>query len=157
VSGTDSGVLTIDFGTYDTNTQSWLSGTSTSGYALWNVATNYSDALTAGLALTGTSVSGDAAGFELGIATLFANLQSGSSIGYNALFDPSLSTLVTGTQSATFTLAFADQSGLSGGDVGRSLTVNMNVIIVPEPTTLAMGAIGAAMAGVSYWRRRRAA
>jgi hypothetical protein len=121
------------------------------------VATNYSDSLTAGLALTGTSVSGDAAGFELGIATLFANLQSGSSNGYTALFDPSLSALVTGTQSATFTLAFADQSGLSGGDVGRSLTVNMNVIIVPEPTTLAMGAIGAAMAGVSYWRRRRAA
>jgi hypothetical protein len=31
----------------------------------------------------------------------------------------------------------------------------MNVIIVPEPTTMAMGAIGAAMAGFGYWRRRR--
>jgi hypothetical protein len=109
------------------------------------------------LALTGTSVTGDAAGFELGISQLFANLQSGSSIGYNALFNPSLSALVTGTQSATFTLAFADQSGLSGGTAGRSLTVNMNVIIVPEPTTLAMGAIGAAMAGFGYWRRQRRA
>jgi hypothetical protein len=157
VSGTDSGVITIDFGEYDPASQSWLSGTSTSGYALWNFATNGNDALTAGLALTGTSVTGDAAGFELGISQLFANLQSGSSIGYNALFNPSLSALVTGTQSATFTLAFADQSGLSGGTAGRSLTVNMNVIIVPEPTTLAMGAIGAAMAGFGYWRRRRAA
>jgi hypothetical protein len=155
VSGTDSGVITIDFGEYDTVSQTWLSGTDTSGYALWNFATNGNDALTAGLALTGTSVTGDAGGFELGISQLFANLQSGSSIGYNALFNPSLSALVTGTQSATFTLAFADQSGLSGGTAGRSLTVNMNVIIVPEPTTLAMGAIGAAMAGFGYWRRRR--
>jgi autotransporter-associated beta strand protein len=156
VSGTDSGVITIDFGEYDPASQSWLSGTSTSGYALWNFATNGNDALTAGLALTGTSVSGDAAGFELGISELFANLQSGSSNGYNALFNPSLSALVTGTQSATFTLAFADQSGLSGGSAGRSLQINMNVIIVPEPTTMAMGAIGAAMAGFGYWRRRRA-
>jgi hypothetical protein len=64
---------------------------------------------------------------------------------------------VTGTQSATFTLAFADQADLSGAIAGRSLQINMNVVIVPEPTTMAMGAIGAAMAGFSYWRRRRRA
>jgi hypothetical protein len=156
-SGTDSGVITIDFGEYDTVSQTWLSGTDTSGYSLWNFATNGNDALTAGLALTGTSVTGDAGGFDLGIAALFANLQSGSNNAYTALFNPSLASIVTGTQSATFTLSFADQADLSGAIAGRSLQINMNVVIVPEPTTMAMGAIGAAMAGYSYWRRRRRA
>jgi autotransporter-associated beta strand protein len=160
-SGTDAGVLTLDFGIFDTVHGNiwWPDGNAGNpiNFSLWNFATNGNDALTAGLALTATGSSGDTAGFELGITELFANLQSGSSNGYTALFNPNLSSLVTGTQSATFTLSFADQSDLSGAIAGRSLTINMNVVIVPEPTTMAMGAIGAAMAGYSYWRRRRRA
>jgi hypothetical protein len=53
--------------------------------------------------------------------------------------------LADGT-SSQFTLSFSDNRNLAGASATRDLTINAQVIVVPEPGTIALAGIGIAAA-----------
>ncbi|NBW97495.1 MAG: PEP-CTERM sorting domain-containing protein, partial [Planctomycetia bacterium] len=135
-------VLNIDFGSVDES-----AGQQSFTYSLLNLASQtYGAGLTAGLDFTG--VTADGGGFASGLST-FNNLVGG---GTSSLFTLTFNPTGQGTFSKTFTLSFHDNRNLSGAASRRDLTISANVIVVPEPGTLALAGLGI---GVAAWALRR--
>jgi fibronectin-binding autotransporter adhesin len=138
-------VLNIDFGSIDQT-----AGMQNFTYNLLNLASQtYGAELTAGLDFTGVTADGD--GFASGLTT-FNNLVGG---GTSSLFTLSFTPTGQGTFSKQFTLSFSDNRSLAGASARRDLTINAQVIVVPEPTALALAAMAAAWCGARALRRRR--
>jgi autotransporter-associated beta strand protein len=143
---------TLNLGEWDYLTQTWTSGTSSAGFSVFNLASVNGDALTALLALTSSTSSGDA-GFSTNLNT-YSQIAGGGSQGFSVSFDPTgIST--SGLFTRTFTINMADQQNLSGAAATNTLTVVANVIVVPEPGSIALAGIGIAAAAYAYRRRRR--
>jgi len=139
--------LNLDFGSVDES-----AGTQTRTYSLTNLASLlYTEGLTAGLDLTAFTPDGN--GFASGLST-FNNLVAG---GTSSLFTASFTPGGQGTFSKTFTLSFFDNRNLAGATSVRSLTINTQVVVVPEPGTIALAGIGVGLAGWMAWKQRRAA
>jgi autotransporter-associated beta strand protein len=142
---------TLNLGEWDYLTQTWTSGTGSAGFSVFNLASVNGDALTALLALTSSTSSGDA-GFSTNLNT-YSQIAGGGSQGFSVSFDPTgIST--SGTYSRIFTINMADQQNLSGAAATNTLTVAANVIVVPEPGAIALAGIGIAAAAYAYRRRR---
>jgi autotransporter-associated beta strand protein len=138
-------VLSLDFGSVDE-----AAGVQSLTYSLTNLASlAYGAGLTAGLDLTGFTASGD--GFASGLSTFNNLIAGGTSSLFTATFTPS----AQGTFSKTFTLSFSDNSGLSGAAARRDLTINAQVVVVPEPGAMSLAAIGTGLTAWIAWRRRR--
>ena len=137
-------VLDINFGTVDEN-----DGTQYFAYSLANLFNAaYGTSLTAGLDLVSfTAASG---GFDSGLIA-FNNLAAGTSSPFSFAFTPN----GQGSFSKAFTLQFSDNRNLAGASNLRNLTINAQVIVVPEPGTLALAGIGVGLAGWACWKRRR--
>ncbi|MFM8495661.1 MAG: PEP-CTERM sorting domain-containing protein [Planctomycetia bacterium] len=141
-----SGTLAINFGTVDES-----AGVQNFTYSLLNLASQtYGAGLTAGLDFTGVTANGD--GFASGLSTFTNLLAGGTSSQFTFSFTPS----ARGTFSKQFTLSFYDNQSLSGASARRDLTISANVIVVPEPGTLALAGLGIGVAGFTAWRSRRA-
>jgi len=137
--------LNLDFGSVDES-----AGIQTLTYSLTNLASLlYGSGLTAGLDLT--AFTPDGGGFSSGLS-LFNNLFAG---GTSSLFTASFTPGGQGTFSKTFTLSFSDNRNLAGATSVRSLTINTQVVVVPEPGALALAGIGVGLAGWMAWKRRR--
>ena len=137
-------VLNINFGSIDES-----AGVQNFTYNLLNLASQASGAgLTAGLDFTG--VTADGSGFSSGLST-FSNLFAG---GTSSQFTLSFAPSGQGTFSKAFTLSFSDNQSLSGASARRDLTINAQVIVVPEPTSIALAGIGIAAAAYVLCRRR---
>jgi len=146
---------TISLGTWNWETSTWVAGTGSSPYALYNLATT-SPELTAGLDVSGTSIGGDAGfstNFDLAGYSLIAG---GSSSSFLAMYDTTASGTVSGTYTATFTFVTRDQQNLSGANTtGNTLVLTAQVVVVPEPATIALAGLGAGLAGLLAYRRRK--
>lgn len=142
---------TISLGTWDYSVAGWTSGTSSAAFSIFNIAGGGGPSLTALLALTGTGASGDTR-FTTNLDT-FSQIAGGSSQAFTISFDPSTLT-TSGTVSRTFTINLADQQNLSGAQTTNTLTVTANVVVVPEPTAIALAALGASLAAWAIRRRR---
>ena len=81
-------------------------------------------------------------GFASGLST-FNNLLAG---GTSSQFTLSFTPTGQGTFSKQFTLSFSDNRNLAGASATRDLTINAQVIVVPEPGTIALAGIGIAAA-----------
>jgi fibronectin-binding autotransporter adhesin len=137
--------LNLDFGSVDES-----AGTQTLTYSLTNLASLlYSSGLTAGLDLTAFTPDGD--GFASGLST-FNDLTAG---GTSSLFTASFTPGGQGTFSKAFTLSFSDNRNLAGATSVRSLTINTQVVVVPEPRTITLASMGVGLAGWMAWKRRR--
>ena len=137
--------LNLDFGSVDES-----AGTQTLTYSLTNLASLlYGPGLTAGLDLT--AFTPDGGGFASGLST-FNNLTAG---GTSSLLTASFTPSGQGTFSKTFTLSFSDNRNLAGATSVRSLTINTQVVVVPEPGTIALAGIGVLLAGWAIRSRRR--
>ena len=137
-------VLNINFGSIDES-----AGVQNFTYNLLNLASQASGAgLTAGLDFTG--VTADGSGFSSGLST-FSNLFAG---GTSSQFTLSFAPSGQGTFSKAFTLSFSDNQSLSGASARRDLTINAQVIVVPEPTSMALAGIGIAATAWALRRRR---
>jgi len=129
-------VLSIDFGTIDE-----ADGLQSFTYSLLNLASQaYGAALTAGLDFTGVTADGD--GFASGLTTFDNLVGGGTSNLFSATFTPS----GQGSFSRQFTLSFFDNRNLSGATARRDMTINAQVIVVPEPGSLALAGAGVGMA-----------
>jgi autotransporter-associated beta strand protein len=136
--------LTINFGSIDES-----SGTQNFTYSLLNLASQtYGAGQTAGLDFTGVTL--DGGGFASGLST-FNNLAAG---GTSSLFTFSFTPSGQGAFSKQFTLSFFDNQNLSGASARRNLTINANVVVVPEPGALALAAVGISLVGWLARRRR---
>lgn len=145
---------TISLGTWDWQLNSWVGGSGSNSYALYNLATT-SPSLTAALDVSGTSQGGDAGfstNFNLGSYSLIGG---GSSSSFLAMYDPTASGTVSGTYTATFTFVTRDQTNLSGATSGNTLILTAQVVVVPEPATIALAGLGAGLAGLLAYRRRK--
>jgi autotransporter-associated beta strand protein len=152
-----SGVLTsktLDLGTWDYVTQTWTSGTSSAGFSIFNLAGSNGDALTALLALTGGTSSGDTGFSTTLISSNYSLIAGGTSQAFSVAFDTT-GISSSGLLTRTFTFNMADQQNLSGAAATNPLTVVANVVVVPEPGSLALAGIGIAAAAYAYRRRRR--
>jgi hypothetical protein len=137
--------LTLDFGTVQQS-----AGIQTLTYSLTNLASLlYGPGLTAGLDLTAFTPNGD--GFTSGLAT-FADLFAG---GTSSLFTASFNPTAQGPFNKTFTLSFSDNTNLAGATPVRSLTINTQVVVVPEPGAIWLAGIGVAAVVLSVGRYRR--
>jgi autotransporter-associated beta strand protein len=137
-------VLDIDFGEIDES-----AGMQSFAYNLLNLASQtYGAGLTAGLDFTGVTADGD--GFASGLTT-FNNLIGG---GTSSLFSLTFTPTGQGTFSKSFTLSFFDNRNLAGAVARRDLTINAEVIVVPEPGAIALAGIGIAAAAYAYRRRK---
>jgi len=138
--------LNLDFGSVDES-----AGTQTLTYSLTNLASLlYGSGLTAGLDLT--AFTPDGGGFASGLSTFNDLTASGTSSLFTASFTPG----GQGTFSKVFTLSFSDNRNLAGATSVRSLTINAQVIVVPEPGAIALAGIGFGLAGLMAWKRRPA-
>jgi len=134
--------LNLDFGSVDES-----AGTQTLTYSLTNLASLlYGSGLTAGLDLT--AFTPDGGGFASGLSTFNDLTASGTSSLFTASFTPG----GQGTFSKVFTLSFSDNRNLAGATLVRSLTINTQVVVVPEPGAIALAGIGV---GVAAWALRR--
>ena len=154
-----SGVLTsgtLNLGTWDYVSASWTSGSGSDAFSIFNLNPNSLDpSFVALLNLTGTSASGDS-GFTLDPdlnPASFAMIAGGTSASYSVSYDPT-GMNTQGTFSRTFTFQMADQN-LPGGQATNTLTVTANVVVVPEPGTMALAGLGLGVIGFAAWRRRR--
>lgn len=136
--------LSLDFGSVDEST-----GMQTRTFSLTNLAALVGADLTAGLALTGTDAGSGP--FSLSGAG-FSNLLAG---GTSGLFTVSFTPTGQGSFSQQFTLSFSDNTSLAGATARRDLFVAANVIVVPEPATLATAITGIVICGYAVSRRRR--
>ena len=66
---------------------------------------------------------------------------------------PTTALTTSGTYSGTFTISMADQQDLSSAAATNTLTVTAHVIVVPEPSSLALAACGLAVGGYALRRR----
>ena len=137
-----SSTLALNFGTVNIG-----DGVSPQTFFLTNLAALAGSELTASLDYLGTGA--DGSGFTLTGATFAALAAGGTSSQFSLSFTPTAS----GTYTQSYTLSFQDGGGLSGGTSRGPLTVTGTVIVVPEPATLALAAIG--VLGVVRWVRRR--
>jgi hypothetical protein len=137
--------LNLDFGSVDET-----AGVQTLTYSLTNLASLlYGSGLTAGLDLIAFTPNGG--GFTSGL-TAFDNLTAG---GTSSLFTASFTPSGQGTFSKIFTLSFSDNRNLAGAAAVRNLTINTQVVVVPEPGAIALAGIGVAAAACAYRRRRK--
>jgi len=152
--GGSSTSTVLDLGIWDYSTATWSTGTSSASFSIFNLAGGSGDSLTALLALTGTSFSGNSE-FSSNLAT-YSQIAGGGSQAFSVTFDTS-GIASPGTYAKTFTINMADQQNLSGAAATNTLIVTANVVVVPEPDTIIFAGIGIAMAGWSIWKRRRIA
>jgi hypothetical protein len=141
-----TGTISLDFGSLAVS-----AGLQTLTYSLTNLASQtYGSSLTAGLALTGFTADGD--GFESGLAT-FASLAAGNT---SSIFQAEFTPTSEGSFSRSYTLTFFDDQSVAGSTQQRSLTVNMQAVVVPvpEPGALALAGVGVVLAGWRLSRRR---
>jgi hypothetical protein len=141
-----TGTISLDFGSLAVS-----AGLQTLTYSLTNLASQtYGSSLTAGLALTGFTADGD--GFESGLAT-FASLAAGNT---SSIFQAEFTPTSEGSFSRNYTLTFFDDQSVAGSTQQRSLTVNMQAVVVPvpEPGALALAGVGVVLTGWRLSRRR---
>ena len=154
----DTASKALDFGTYDTGSALWSGGdggNGTLGYSLFNIASGgFTNAETAGLDLYDWSFTSGDNVFGVGLSA-FANLAAGSSNPFSATVQTPGS-LAAGSYSGVYTLKFRDQS-LPGATNTRDLSLTMSVIVVPEPSSLVIAAVGISAAAWAAGRRRRRA
>ena len=143
-----STVLTL--GTWDYAQKAWTSGSSSAGFSIYNLASQYGASLTADLSLL--SVSGTGNGFSTNLGS-YADIGGGSSGQYWVTVNPT-NFLTSGTQSWIFTIGMSDKTGMAGATPTNTLTVTANVIVVPEPGALALGGLGIGLAGWMARKRR---
>lgn len=137
--------LSIDFGTIDET-----DGPQNFAYSLVNLASlAHGAGLTAGLDFTGVTADGD--GFASGLTT-FDNLVAG---GTSSLFTATFTPSGQGSFSRQFTLSFFDNRNLAGAAARRDLTINAQVIVVPEPGGLVLVGGGVAIASWVGWMARK--
>jgi hypothetical protein len=142
---------TISLGTWDYSTTSWQTGSGTGVFSIYNIASSFGAQLTADLSLL--SVSGSANGFSTNLDT-YSDIAGGSSRQFS-IFADTTGWTTSGTQTVTFTISTSDKTSVAGATPSNTLTVIANVVVVPEPATIAMAGIAAACAGFVAYRRRR--
>jgi fibronectin-binding autotransporter adhesin len=137
--------LALDFGAVNES-----AGMQSLTYSLTNLASLvYGAGFTAELDLVGFTADSD--GFSSGLTTFNDLVAGGTSSLFTATFNPTSQ----GAFSKSFILSFSDKQSLSGASARRDLTINAQVIVVPEPGAMALAGIGAILAGWSLARCRR--
>ena len=142
---------TISLGRWNYETNNWEIGSGTAQFSIYNIASLFGAQLTADLALLG--VSGSANGFSTNLDT-YTDIAGGSSQQFS-IFADTTGWTTSGTQTVTYTISTSDKVGMAGATSSNTLTVTANVVVVPEPATIALAGIAAACAGYMAWRRRR--
>jgi hypothetical protein len=84
----------------------------------------------------------------------YADIVGGTSNQFSILFNTAGLAEST-TRSTTFQIAMSDKVGMSGATPTNTLYVTAQVIVVPEPATVALAGMGAAVAGWVGWSQRR--
>jgi hypothetical protein len=142
---------TISLGTYNYASNTWETGGDSSFFTIYNLASTFGAGLTAELSLL--SVTGTGNGFTTNLGS-YADIVGGTSNQFSILFNTAGLAEST-TRSTTFQIAMSDKVGMSGATPTNTLYVTAQVIVVPEPATVALAGMGAAVAGWVGWSQRR--